>query len=534
MTGECLPWAEIPHTTPLFLDFLYQFPKVGRFYARPPWTRDWLPDESSKLTYDHGRRHAVAAVMERQNRAWSASAATMENIARLRAEAAAVVTGQQVALFGGPLMGLLKAISAARQAADATARGVSAVPVFWLATEDHDLAEVNHVTIPADDGQLRKLVAQPQAPEHAPVGEVRFGPEIEALVNEAVSLLPGSEIGDALRRSYRPGETFGTAFARLLAFVLGDLGVIILDSSDPELDVIGAPVYRAAAVAASELTGALMQRGKELRAAGYHEQVKVTPASTLLFRKQNGARVPVHRVNGNFALGDDRISAQELEARVAAAPQEFSANVLLRPVLQDYLLPTIAYFGGPSEIAYFAQAAVVYEEILGRVTPVLPRFSATLVDARSQRLLQQYGLKLPGLFEGPEHVREKLGARALSADIQEKFAEARAQSERLLAAIRESLIQLDATLAGAADRASSKMLYQLERLRTRAARAQLRRNAEIERQANWLSFTLYPNKTLQEREIASVWFLAHQGRELIPRLYECIQESCPDHQVLYL
>ena len=193
-----------------------------------------------------------------------------------------------------------------------------------------------------------------------------------------------------LREAYRPGENFGSAFARLFSRLFAQWGVILLDASDPELHRIAAPIYSAAIERAAELDDALLARGRELEAAGYHQQVKVTPSSTLLFTLRQGARVPVHRrANGGgaeFLVNDETISQAELLRRIASEPEQFSANVLLRPVVQDYLLPTLAYVGGAAEIAYFGQGAVVYKALLGRATPILPRFSATIVETKPQAL----------------------------------------------------------------------------------------------------------------------------------------------------
>jgi len=366
------------------------------------------------------------------------------------------------------------------------------------------------------------------------VGAVRFGQEIEASVDVATGLLGNSEVTDFLRDSYRPGETLGSAFARLFARLFRDWGVILLDASASELHAVAEPMYRAAALAAADLDDALLQRGKALRAAGYHEQVKVTPSSTLVFALRDGARVPIHRADGQFTVNSERIAPAELLVRIAASPAEFSANVLLRPVVQDYLLPTLAYTGGPAEVAYFAQAAVVYEELLGRVTPVLPRFSATLVEPRSARLLKKYSVTLPDVFLGDEQVRELLATRSLPPDLQSSFDEAGTALASSLQRIRDALQQLDPTLVGAEERAASKLRYQLDRLRTRAARAELRCHEEIGRHARQLCAALYPNKTLQEREIGGIYFLARYGLGLLQALYDCMQTGCLDHQVVYL
>jgi bacillithiol biosynthesis cysteine-adding enzyme BshC len=534
--AQCLPYAQIPHTSRLFLDFLSDFPKVQQFYPSSPYSSEW--QTPLRRHYDPERRVRVSDILERQNRAWGASEKTILNIARLRGGASAALTGQQVGLFGGPLFALYKALSAVKLAEQATAAGVDCVPVFWLATNDHDLAEVNHTNFPGPGGTPQLVTAPSYGVEDAPVGTIQFGDEITGVVEAAAELLGDSPVTEMLRESYRAGENFGSAFARLFARLFANWGVILLDPCDPELQAIAGPIYKAAIERAAEIDDALFERGKALERAGYHQQVKVTPSSTLLFTLHEGARIPVHRrVNGqsmDFLVGDRKLTQAELLGQIAAAPHQFSPNVLLRPIVQDYLLPTQVYTGGTAEVAYFAQVAVVYERFLGQVTPILPRFSATLAEAKVQGLLERYDLSLTDVFAGEEALREKIASRILPPELQSAFDRAGANLEQSLAAIRKALVQLDKTLAEAADNAGSKMQHQLESLRGRAARAELRQTEIVGRHAQMLSASLYPNKTLQEREIAGVAYLARHGTDLLRELYATVHTDCHDHQVITL
>jgi bacillithiol biosynthesis cysteine-adding enzyme BshC len=537
--SECLPFSQIPHTTQLFTDFLSHNSKVQQFYPRSAYFNEWFKDEASNLAYDSGRRKRVSSILERQNQSWGASAKALENIARLRTGALAVVTGQQVGLFGGPLFAIFKALTAVKLADQATRAGIDCVPVFWLATEDHDLEEVNQVSIPGSDGSLQKLTAPIEGLAEAPVGRVRFNAEIQSVVDAAAGLLGTSEISDFLREAYRPGENFGSAFARLFALLFADWGVILLDPSDPEFHQISEPIYQAAIERAAELDEALLARGRALEAADYHQQVKVTPSSTLLFTLRNGARVPVQRrVTGQgtaeFVIEEEQVAEAELLKRVASSPQDFSANVLLRPVIQDYLLPTLAYTGGSAEVAYFAQVGVVYQALLGRVTPIVPRLSATIVEPKLKGLLERYGLSLPDLFQGPERLRELMASRTLPKELQSAFDQAEVSLEKSLAAIRDGLARLDSTLVDSATNAASKMQHQLTQLRARAARAELRQTEIVGRHAEVLCNLLYPDKTLQEREIAGGFFVARHGAELLRCVYDTIHIDCLDHQVISL
>jgi bacillithiol biosynthesis cysteine-adding enzyme BshC len=540
--AQCLPFSQIPHTTRLFADFLTYQPNIQPFYPRSPNFNEWLKEEAAKISYDSSRRERVAAILERQNKSWDASPKTLANLDRLRKGAAAVVTGQQVGLFGGPMFAIYKALTAVKLAEEATEAGIDAVPVFWLATYDHDLAEVNHVSIPSPDGALQVLTTPSHDVPGAPVSAVRLGDEIIPIVEQAANLLGDSEAAQFLRDTYRPGETLGTAFARLFARIFADWGVILLDASDPELDRVAEPIYRAAVERSAELTATLLARGEALEAAGYHQQVKVTSSSVLLFTLQQGARTPIHRREHGgtveFLTGSDataeKLSQADLLARISASPELFSPNVLLRPIVEDYLLPTLAYTGGAAETAYFAQAGAVFEALLGRATPIVPRFSATVVEPKTQRLIERHGITVPDVFAGPEALRRQLAERGLPEDLQAAFDAARKSLDSHLLSVKEKLVKLDRTLVDAAETARSKIEYQLERLQSQAARAEAQKSELVTRHAESLSQALYPDKGLQERAIGGVYFLARYGREFLHQLHDAIQPDCHDHQILEL
>jgi len=540
--AHCLPFSQIPHTTSLFSDFLSYDPKVQAFYPRSPLFGEWVREESGKILFDDGRRQRVCEILERQNRSWNASEKTLANLERLRKGAAAVVTGQQVGLLGGPMFSIYKALTAVKLAEEAMAAGVDAVPVFWLATYDHDLAEVNHISVPGGDGGVQTLSISGQGTTGAPVSSIRLGEEILSVLDQASSVLGENETMTALRETYRPGETLGTAFAKFFAWLFGEWGVIILDASGAELHRVAEPVYRAAVERADELATGLLERGAALEASGYHQQVKVTPSSALLFTLQNGARTVIH-LHGEgekreFVIGSgegsERISKADLLKRLSAHPEAFSPNVLLRPVVEDFLLPTLVYTGGAAETAYFAQAGVVYEKLAGRVTPILPRYSATLVEPKVERLMERYAISVPDAFSGPEALRQRLAAHSLPEDLQAAFEGARKSVESHLATIKEKLARLDRTLIDAGDTAASKIQYQLERLQSQAARAEAQKGEVVSRHAETLSQALYPEKGLQERAIGGVYFVARYGTDLLRQLYAGIQSDCHDHQIVEL
>jgi bacillithiol biosynthesis cysteine-adding enzyme BshC len=535
VNSHCFPFRQIPHSTRLFLDYLEHALAVQLFYPRSPKFLEWAQEEASLISYPGERRKQVAEILERQNKGFGASPRTLENISAFRAGAPALVTGQQVGLFGGPAFSLYKALSAVRLAQEAGKLGISCVPIFWLATEDHDLEEINQVRLLGVDGRLERLASAAHGVEDAPVGSIHFGPEISELAQSARNLLGDNEAAQLLAQCYRPEESFGTAFAKLFAKLFADFGVILLDGSDLALDAIAAPLYRQAIERAPELNELLLERDRQLQAADYHQQVRVTNSTTPLFLFREGSRIPLHRAGpGRFTAGKRELSQDDLLALASSAPQSFSPSVLLRPVVQDYLLPTLAYVGGAAEVAYFAQVGALYQALLGRVTPVVPRFSATLIEPKLQAFLEHYKLSLSDLFRGPEALSETIGSRMLDQNLQACFDQAGAAVERSMSAVRESLANLDKTLVESASNAESKMLHQIESLRSRAARAELRQSEVAERKARLLSNALYPDKTLQEREVAAISLVARHGRELLNGLLDHIHPDCVDHQLITL
>lgn len=535
MNSHCFPFRQVPHSTPLFLDYLEHAPAVSPFYPRSARFLEWAREEASLVKYPGDRRERVAAILEKQNKGFGAAEATLANIAAFRSGALAVVTGQQVGLFGGPAFSLYKALSAVKLALEARRLGIECVPIFWMATEDHDLEEVDQVRLTQSDGQLTTLSSGTRGVQDAPASAVNLGAELTAVVARAQELLGDSEAARLLADSYRPGESFGTAFAKLFAKLFAKFGVILLDASDPALDRIAAPLYRDVIRRTTEISATLRERDEQLRSHDYHQQVKITDSSTPLFLFERGARVPLQiSAKGAFQTGERTFTEAELLDLAGSSPESFSPNVLLRPVVQDYLLPTLAYVGGSSEVAYFAQAGALYEALLGRVTPILPRFSATLIEPKPQSLLERYKLSFADVFGGAEALREKIGEQLLDQSLQASFEKTVSAVQSSMNSVREALARLDTTLVDSATNAESKMLHQIETLRSRAARAELRQSEVAARHAEVLSNALYPEKTLQEREVAGVSLLAKHGLGLLDDLLGQINLDCLDHQLISL
>jgi bacillithiol biosynthesis cysteine-adding enzyme BshC len=389
MECHCFSATQVPRTTNLYSTYITDFPKLADFFAHPPALEPVL--KLAGETPDRELRTKVAGVLRAQNRAFGADAAVEVALDQFAAGATAIVSGQQVGLFSGPGYTIYKVLSALRLAEELRKAGKPAVTLFWLATEDHDLAEVNHCLWPSRGGSERlQLSSEGQAKRR--VGELPLGDAVSALVERAATSLQGPaavQIAEAVRASYQPQETYGSAFGKLLARLFAGTGLILLDPLSPQLHALAAPLYRAALEQHSEIAVDLLAHSKALAKRGFHAQVKVTEQTTLLFMDQDGERVPLRARNGDFSLGRRTLSLQQLTELLDSAPGAFSANVLLRPIMQDLLLSTAAYIAGPAEIAYLAQASVAYRRLLGRMPVMMPRASFTLVEPHMAALLRK-------------------------------------------------------------------------------------------------------------------------------------------------
>jgi bacillithiol synthase len=541
MESHCLSFREIPHTTELFSTFLENFGEISGFYAHPPTEAGFLA-ASREIRMEPEVRRRVVEILHEQNRRLSPGReldpATERNLNRLGAGAAAIVTGQQVALFSGPAFSFYKAASAVRIAEEITARGTDAVPIFWLATEDHDLAEVNHADWTAREGLAHFEMPLRKEDEGRRVGDVHFDDAITALASQATESLEGpaaEEVGKALRESYVSGESYGSAFGKLMARLLAGRGIIFIDPLDARLHRLAAGVYRRALDDASEIRAALLARGKELERAGFHAQVKVTQDTTLLFYNVEGRREPLRSYNGKFHAGKTTFTPDELHAAIERAPEAFTANVLLRPVVQDTILPTAAYIGGPAEIAYMAQVQVVYERILGRMPAILHRASFTLVEPAIARLLSKYGLEVRDVFRGKQQLRSKMEQKFVPRPLAKRFEKDEKILVRLLQGYRKPLEHLDKTLLGSLEHAEAKILYQFRELKEKAGRAESFRGGVLERHERLLCDSLYPHRELQERTLSLLPALAAHGLGLFDTLMRHASLSgCSQHHILSL
>lgn len=542
---ETLPFAQIPQQSRLFLDYLTDATRLRRFFPEAVKHHYDLPERRERVLANYQTdRAALGAALERMNREWGAREKTLEHIKLLRdADCIAVVSGQQAGLFGGPLYTIYKALSAVKLAECMAQRGIKTVPVFWIATEDHDFAEVARAEFINRDCIFSGVgVSAEIHSEGLPVGQVALDQSAETTVRTLLSSLPKTEFTDdlegLLRDCYSPGTKYGDAFARIMTALVGEKGLILVNPLDAELKRLAAPLYADAARQAHEIAVAIVHRSRELEDAGYHAQVTASEDSFPLFlHDDNGARRALTRnANGKYqAKGDGQeYAAEDLADWAGREPVRFSPNVTLRAVVQDFLFPTIAYYGGSAEIAYFAQTSEVYRILQRPVTPILPRTSLTFVEKHTWRSLERYGIQLQDFFAGPDHVVAKVVAEYLGKETAAAFEHTTETFNQELDGLQDQLKRVDPTLADALEKGRRKINYQIDGLRTRFNRAQVARDEAVQRQLQHAADLLFPEKTLQERRINITSFIARHGRYFVDWIFDAIDLETKDHEIVYL
>jgi bacillithiol biosynthesis cysteine-adding enzyme BshC len=331
----------------------------------------------------------------------------------------------------------------------------------------------------------------------------------------------GDEVSALVAGTYRGGRTLGTAFVDLMRRLLPDSGLLYVDPMQPAIRAIAAPLMRHAVDSAKSFIDLVLERNAELEAAGYHAQVHVELKTSPFFLLKDGQRLATLPGNGGFA-------------HLAAQAEHLSPNALLRPVVQDYLLPTAVLVGGPAELAYLAQTGVIYHALDRPMPVVLPRAGLTLLDARAEKLLGRYHLSIPDFFDGSEPVRQRIAAQLVPTGLQQTLRNSHAAAEKLLDGLQHEVARFDPTLGAALNRSRAKILHQLTRIEAKTAREALRRDARAQAEAAYLSGLLFPEKHLQERLYTILPFLARHGLGLLDTLRESVSLECPDHVVLTL
>jgi bacillithiol biosynthesis cysteine-adding enzyme BshC len=472
-------------------------------------------------------RKGLQAILLEQNRAFAAAPRALQQADRVAdPRALAVIGGQQAGLFSGPLYTVHKALTILALAADLEARlARPVIPVFWIASEDSDAAEIDHATVLDQAGGLRNIVAPPPAAgtggaDRLPVSLLRFGPDIGEAVQALASLLPGSgfsqDVMDAVRSAYAPGRSFPQAFGRLMAWLFSARGLVLVDPSDPRLKALALPLFRREIRQRSPVSEAVREQSRRLAAAGYEAQIELRDGMLTLFRQDPG-RESIAVGPGGFQLraSGRTLSEQELVAELESDPGRFTPNAALRPLFQDSVFPTLAAVLGPAELAYFSQLTLAYRR-MGVPMPVLfPRATVTLLEQRVARTMDKLGITLHDVLSRGGAIVDDIVRREVPADVRSGLEEGRARVASVWEDLSGRIARLDPTLAPTAQIAAAASMKQFDFIEKKVAQAAKKRDEVLRGQVGRLTDAVLPRGGLQERALNVLPFLARHGTGLL-------------------
>ncbi len=540
---QIISFEKIPQQSKLFTDFQANAEKIQNFY---PEKNTYLEKFAEQVLSNYRvDRAALCDVLNETNESLGAGRKTFENIELLRGEdCAAIVTGQQAGLFSGALYTIYKAMSAVRLAEDLRKNNIKAVPIFWIAEEDHDFDEVKKTFNLDKEGKLYESENTPKdRAANRPVGLIALDKTISETIESLFDELPRTEFSyetkKMLNETYRAGETYSAAFAKFITKIFADHGLIVLAPLNEKLKKLCAPILVEAVEKSAAIVSALLERNKELEKENYQPQVLAAENSYPFFYQNDaGERQPLRKNlgNGKIKIQNSKLEFENAELREIArnSPQSLSPNALLRPVVQDYLLPTLCYFGGAAEIAYFAQNSVIYKILNRPVTPIRHRASCTVVERRHVRTLEKYELDFDDLFAGEEKISARIVERFLNRETAQTFAEVKENINAELDRLDRELIKGEPTLSANLAGRRRKILWHVGALRKKYHRAEILKDEIARRRLENLFAALMPHNALQERSLNVNTFLNLYGLNFIDWIYEAVETDEGNHQILYL
>jgi len=540
--------CRLPGSSRLFCDYVRREPAAVSLFALDPFDPGSLKAQATALAGRDYHREQLAAVLEEQNRAWGADEAALENCRRLKSgNCLAVVTGQQVGLLGGPLFTAVKALHAVRLAGHIERElGQPVVPIFWLELEDHDLEEISRLTVKDAQHGLNTLVHTPEVNSgrvsRRPVKDILLGRDIERLKHDLAALWPKTEHSEELWRildnCYSAVRSFAEGFALVHAHFLSRFGIVLADPSQPEFKRSAAHVF------ASDISEPLTARedftshSEKIISTGYHIQVETKPEQLQLFLIEEGEKRRIAADGDRFRLvgAQERFGREKLISISKTEPERLVPAVLLRPLVQDTLFPTVAYVAGPAEVAYLAQTKPLYTALGVPMPLVMPRSGVTLIGSNAHRTVRTYGIDLPGgeLFQDRDELVQHILEEHSQARFREHFRKARLEVADAITRLISGLDAVDEGFAKAAGSAGQKIDYQIDRLEKKYRQAVERKNRATVHRLIRLANTLYPQGVLQERAFPVAQFINLYGSAIFNIISDSIDPVNPAHSFIFI
>jgi bacillithiol biosynthesis cysteine-adding enzyme BshC len=537
-----IPTSQLPHLQRLVEDYFSDHGKVADYFNGNFREIDAFQRQAERVHSRPLPRGDLAEVLTEQNKSYGCGPETLEHVEKIvREQACAVVTGQQVGLFSGPLYTIYKALTAIKLAERLNRHRLgSIVPIFWMASDDHDLAEIDHIVLLNKDNRPETVRCPMPSPKgKVPASNLILPSDILGCLHQLDDSTRDSEfkaevIGH-LSDAYQPGRTYAEAFARWMTRLFKRQGLIIIDATHPRLKELGSTVFCREIADESPSTQEAIATSERLRQAGYCAQIPLHDGIFNVFYADRERRT-IQRKNGALSIKglEPSIRKDELLTRAREKPHLFSPNVLLRPIYQDALLPTVAYVGGQAEIAYFAQMKGVYRAF-GLPMPVIyPRKSVTIVEKKIAQILKKYGLEIPDIWTQPDGLVAKTAKKQVPDTLEKALARAHSDLQENFESLKGEVIAFEPTLKASLDLARGKMDQQWKFVEKKIRQAAARRNETASQQLRKAVDNLYPNQRLQERVFNIVPYLIKYGYAFMEKLDQAVEIGEHDHQVLLM
>jgi bacillithiol biosynthesis cysteine-adding enzyme BshC len=523
---------------------MYEFENVKEFYHKNFRDTELFKTHFLEVAEKkRSHRTLLPGILHAQYENFTPSKKTVENIDLLSSDKTlAVVTGQQLGLYGGPLYTFYKIITAIKLCASLREKygDFNFVPVFWLEGDDHDFEEVRSANLISDNNEIVSVAYndnEPAETNRGSIGKLVFNGNISAANEEVNSILRDNDfkprLMEKLTACYKEGETFKSSFRRLLFDIFDEYGLIFFDPQDIKIKEILKPVFRRELENFSEHTKELVKVSAELEEV-YHAQVKVNPIN--LFLDDDDGRYLIEPADDDFRLKSKRkkILKNTLLEILDSNPQKFSPNVLLRPICQDYIFPTAFYIGGPGEISYFAQVIPLYGFFNVPQPLVYPRSSLTIVEKTIQKTIDKYNLRFSDLFSDKEMLFENVIKSISDMQFEQDFSACEKEMDQALDRLKGKLLSIDKTLNDAASKVYERVSQSLKILKDKTNEAQKKKHEATIRQLNKASNVLFPNGNFQERELSFIYFAHKYGLDIIKWIYSELAINRFEHQITEL
>ena len=539
MKKESIDVDKLPFSK-LFTDYLAQNDTLSQYFETSPFDENSIKQHAENFDFGSDRTKVVDLLTD-FHKNFDTPKSAFDQIKKLQKEnTLAVVTGQQLTLYGGPLFTIYKTLTAiifAKRWSALLDRPV--IPVFWLADEDHDIEEVIKLTFPQNSSTSSiEYKHSYNSSEVPPVSNVKFDAEFEQFKNEVGDVLDRTDFFDdlwnRLHSAYKTGETFRSAFGSWLLHIFKGEGLILAGSNVKHIKQFSRGLLSKAVKNSEQIYSALENTTHNLIDDLYHGQVQVHP-SNLFFIDDSGARQKIQSEGQNWQTQDRSWSTDELKEQIEESPERFSPNVFLRPILQDHLLPTIGYVAGPGETAYYAQMKEMYHTFDRKLPVIIPRFSITLVESAIDRILEKLPFEVQTYNDRIEDLEKRFVDQTEEIDIEKFFGIWKQQMEDLTSAKKDEIKEIDPSLAGSAGKAKAVYFSELDKLKGKVYRSvKQQENVQLNRISK-IKNNLFPNGNLQEREIAFIYFMNKYGNDIWIELMALMEDDIPDnHKLIYL